>query len=522
MTRFMRGLTLFICSFLLAWSSLAATRPNRPVSENRFRLKVGDLSQIQLPQEDPLAPEEVADIKRRIRNLAKISNPDFGLSPTFSGSAFAPIAEAREAGTMLLTSHNVQTSPDLVELVKLGPKALPFLLAAIDDQTATKLVIPSHWAFGMMSFRNELSGNPANTNEEAVVNSAPKPGPFPSGQPPASYTVKVGDVCFVIIGQIVGRSYSAVRYQPSGIIVINSPPGEKSLATRVRSIWSQEPARQFLLNSLLLDYATEAVTDGKSFDGLARASYFQCGAAMRLLYYFPRQSSEFIAERLRKLNVRGGRNGSVYSDAQLEVYTRRELENKVQTVDFLKAVAWCRRPDVFKEVQNVFERTTDAEIALATAEAMNQSRPDLVLKRLADFISEQPKEETGPFGDGYNLLIKLGELSRTNAKPTFLAYMQTDTLQRRRTMCHVLRKTRGEWSVELLSPFLNDTRSANGWTYPITPGQSEPRQEIRICDEAAETISQNFPKLVFKMEGEHANLDKQIERMRNRIAHHEY
>jgi hypothetical protein len=310
MTTLMRGLALVICSALLASSSLAATRPKRPALEEQFRLKLGDVRQIQLQPEAPLTREETAEIKRRIRNLAKISKPDFGLAPTFSGSAFAPIADAREAGAMLLTSHNVNTSPDLIELIKFGPKALPFLLAAIDDQTATKLVIPSHEAFGMMSFRNELSGNPANTNEQAIVDSVPEVDPFPWGQPPASYTVKVGDVCFVIIGQIVGRPYSAVRYQPSGIIVINSPPGEKSLVTRVRSLWSHEPAKQFLLNSFLLDYATEAVTNGPG-----RATYFVCGAAMRLLYYYPEESSTFVAERLKDLNVQGGRKGSAYSDA---------------------------------------------------------------------------------------------------------------------------------------------------------------------------------------------------------------
>src|SRR5690348_8959453 len=148
MTMLMRGLALVICSAFLASSSLAATRPKRPALEEQFRLKLGYVRQIQLQPETPLTREETAEIKRRIRNLAKISKPDFGLAPTFSGSAFAPIAEAREAGTMLLTSHNVNTSPDLIELVKFGPKALPFLLAAIDDQTPTKLVIPSHEAFG--------------------------------------------------------------------------------------------------------------------------------------------------------------------------------------------------------------------------------------------------------------------------------------------------------------------------------------------------------------------------------------
>ncbi len=511
-----------ILSFLLVWASQGATLPKQPGLADQSRLKVGNLREIKLPPETPLKDQEVAEVKQRIHELVKISQPDFGLSPTLSGSAFAPVAEAREAGAMLLTSHNIKTSQDLLELVKLGPKALPYLLAALDDRTPTKLVIPSHWAYGMFWFKNELSGNPANTNEQAMVDSVPERDGSSSGQSPPSYTVKVGDVCFVIIGQIVGRPYSAVRYQPSGIIVINSPPGEKSLVTRVRSIWSHEPASRFLLNSLLIDYATEAVSDGRSPNGLDRAGYFQCNAAMRLLYYFPKQSSDFIAARLRKLNVRKPQDQTLDSNAQLNNFMRRELENGVRTRDFVKAVAWCRQPEVFKEVQSIFERTTDAEIALATAEAMNESRPDLVLKRLADLISEQPKEENGPFGDGYNLLVKLGGLCGTNAKPTFVAYLQTDTLQRRRTLCHVLRETRGEWSVELLAPFLTDTRSANGWTYPVVPGENEPRQEIRICDEAAETIAHNFPKLAFKMEGDHAHLDDQIQKIRSQITRHDY
>ncbi len=518
----MKSLILVALSLFVTWPALGAAGANRDKLHDWLLLKVGNPRQIQLLPEPPLTGQEAAEIKRRIRNLAKISHPDFGLSPTLSGSAFTPIAEAREAGAMLLTSHDVQTSQDLVELVKLGPIALPFLLAAVDDSTPTKLVIQGNDGPGLIMFENELGANPANTNEQAVVDSAPERDWLPSGRPPSSYTVKIGDVCFVIIGQIVGRPYSAVRYQPSGIIVINSPPGEKSLVERVRRIWSHESASHFLLNSLLLDYATEAASDGESLDGFGQASRFQCGAAMRLLYYFPKQSTEFIAERLRKLDVRNGQDHAVDSNAQLKSYMQRERANGIGTLDFVKAVNWSRQPVVLKEVQGLFERTADAQIALATAETMNESRPELVLKRLTDFISEQPAEESGPFGDGYHLLTKLGELCRTNAKPAFLAYLQTDTLQRRRTMCRVLRETRGEWSIELLAPFLLDTRSANGWTYRVVPGQDEPRQQIRICDEAAETIAQNFRRLGFKMEGDHAQLDKQIAQMRNQISRHQY
>jgi len=53
----------------------------------------------------------------RLLMIFRFSNPDFGLSPTFS--AFAAIAEACEAGAARLISHNVKTSQDLVELVQI-------------------------------------------------------------------------------------------------------------------------------------------------------------------------------------------------------------------------------------------------------------------------------------------------------------------------------------------------------------------------------------------------------------------
>jgi hypothetical protein len=42
-------------------------------------------------------------------------------------------------------------------------------------------------------------------------------------EPKLPYTVKVGDVCFALIGQIVGRQLLPIRYQPTGGMIINSP-----------------------------------------------------------------------------------------------------------------------------------------------------------------------------------------------------------------------------------------------------------------------------------------------------------
>ena len=40
--------------------------------------------------------------------------------------------------------------------------------------------------------------------------------------------LKVGDVCFAIIGEIVGRKYLAVRDQMTACVIINSPLHESA------------------------------------------------------------------------------------------------------------------------------------------------------------------------------------------------------------------------------------------------------------------------------------------------------
>jgi hypothetical protein len=132
-------------------------------------------------------------------------------------------------------------------------------------------------------------------------------------------------------------------------------------------------------------------------------------------------------------------------------------------------------------------------------------------------IDQLPADEPGPYGQGYKLLIALGQRLGSAVKPTFVRYLENASLQRWRSMAQVLRKTRSEWAVELLSPALTDKR-AFGWTYALVARQNEPRRPIRVCDEAAETISLSRPDLPFKMEGEHENLDAQIAVMRTRIA----
>src|SRR5262249_29184255 len=155
---------------------------------------------------------------------------------------------------------------------------------SLTDSRPTRLTIEWDKFLGVMSFEHELAGNPVNQREERVIESVPTTEPA-ERRTTKKYIVKTGDVCFVIIGQIVGREYQAVRYQPSGCVVVNTPTEDANLARQVRQIWASRDARRHLLDSLLLDFSTERVIRDDDPSEFGQASTLQCDAALRLLYY---------------------------------------------------------------------------------------------------------------------------------------------------------------------------------------------------------------------------------------------
>src|SRR5262249_7219769 len=152
-------------------------------------------------------------------------------------------------------------------------------------------------------YGRELWGNPANRAEQVALAALPREDERSLTDGPEEYTVTIGDVCFVILGQIVGRHYLAVRYQPTGGLIINSPTHDPFLAKAVRAIWSSPKPAQHLLDALLLDYSSRGVHrhPEDAFDEWSVGSDLQVAAAMRLLYYFPQQAASLIAKRLRQL-----------------------------------------------------------------------------------------------------------------------------------------------------------------------------------------------------------------------------
>ena len=101
------------------------------------------------------------------------------------------------------------------------------------------------------------------------------------------YTVKVGDVCYALIGQIVNRSLSPVRYQPTAGLVINSPIEAPALIERVKKDWGSLDA---------VGHKASLIADAQSGDQL-----WTFGPALvRLRFYFPDDYKRLKDGNLRK------------------------------------------------------------------------------------------------------------------------------------------------------------------------------------------------------------------------------
>jgi hypothetical protein len=174
-------------------------------------IKRGHLPDIPFVERQPISEAQAKRIKGLIAGLANMDQPEVGLSTTLSGGGFAPVNGQTHTDVMVLADHGLQSSAAFTQLVTLGADALPFLLDSLDDQSSTKITVKREHIIDVVQHATELPTNPGNPTEAGIGRRQ-----WEKGESVESYTVKVGDVCFVIIGQIVGRQYQAVRYQPTG------------------------------------------------------------------------------------------------------------------------------------------------------------------------------------------------------------------------------------------------------------------------------------------------------------------
>lgn len=480
------------------------------------QVRVREIPKIEF-NETMTSADERHEIEQLIHSLSALESPDVGLSISMAGHNFAPIEGMSKFGAGLFANHGLKTNPALRRLVELGPKSLPFLIDALGNQSPTKFTVePRSSIITAKYFDRELWGNPANRHEQQAIDKLPRTK-LGSEESFESYTVKVGDVCFVAIGQITGRGYDAVRYQPSGIIVVNSPTHDRDLRETVQQIWRSEDAAEYLLDSLLFDYSTEGVWDGESLQEYYVGDSLQQSAALRLLYYFPKETENLIALRLESLDVENtGKGRTVGLDKSgYDLYLQQCIHNGgVRARGFIESIAWSDRPAIKGALLRLFERATDPSVVAEAIRSVGPDHPVLVQQKVSGMLRQLPDD---PRNSGYVLLVGAGTYGGDAAKAVFTEYLASNTVDRITMVARLLRRMRQEWASELLRGSLQDKRESRR-RYEVNPGENEDLLPIRVCDAVAETLALAVDGVEFSMEGTHADLDAQIETIKETIA----
>ena len=178
--------------------------------------------------EQPLDPQT----ESLIEQLPSISQIGYGYSAMFSGTQFLPDTNSDQVGTLVLGSQAPANSLVLEKIVKRGILAVPALLKHLDDKRETKIAPVS----GMMwiQFANEYDFNHRLRKKSPAGVNKDEQDMFGTDYP-SSHTITVGDLCFVALGQIVNRNFSATRYQPTGGLIVNSPTYSTQLCMVVRT-----------------------------------------------------------------------------------------------------------------------------------------------------------------------------------------------------------------------------------------------------------------------------------------------
>ncbi|QEL15995.1 hypothetical protein [Limnoglobus roseus] len=496
------------------------------------KVQMSPLAVPSLRTRPPLTADQKTHILKLIARLAEVDRPDVGYSQTLSGSAFLPVPGQVHELAWTLTHHGLDTSQSLRDLVALGPDSLPFLLDSLGDKTPTKLTFEHGGAdaspigMGCTWLSDELPrGNDLNPREARVPATLECRGKH--GDHVQTYVVKVGDLCLVAIGQIVGRPYMAARYQMTSCTVINSPVEDADLRGRVRKIWASGDPTQTLYDSLWTDYRTTGVPQGPDLTGWNYGSRFQRSAALRLLYYFPEEAAPVLVARLAKLDVTKAEEGKV-------AFNRQGVANGgIYADELIPAVSWCKRPEVREAVRGIFRRTTEAHYFSKAVAAFDEAERDVIVKKADELLAVLTLDERKD-GVQYLLLEVASDRAGSASAPLFRGQIGKSDPVSLGSMAGVLGRAKGDWPVELLRPLLDDQRQTDrvyyvrtkNWKPPVpTPlrigGQDDGYEKVpvRVCDAAAEAMGEILPATAGKFpdEPDRTTVDQYVSRLKQKL-----
>jgi len=167
-------------------------------------------------------------VAQLIDELVDIDAQAAGLHSTAYVRAFIPDDSPAEFAGGVIGSDAPKSFPQMTELVRRGASSLPLLIQHLDDKRLTKLTVGGDF-FMFRYFSDEY-------DPKTTVSRRQRAGLEKNFE--GKYTVRVGDVCYALIGQIVNRNLLPIRYQPSMGLVVNSPIEAPVLIEEVKRDWS--------------------------------------------------------------------------------------------------------------------------------------------------------------------------------------------------------------------------------------------------------------------------------------------
>jgi hypothetical protein len=262
-----------------------------------FGLLLGTLILSAADSPTPPAAPRNADAEKLIDQLVEVNTETVGANAKATTmSKFLANDNPPVISSGLNSATLPPTPPVMRKIVELGVAAVPSLLDHLTDARETKLVImnpgipsgPNAAAlvgtrFGAIwyndeydpRYRDDPSRAPANVN---TLGQVPRGG----GGPGDSYTVRVGDLCYVLLGQIVNRTLNVARYQGTASAMINSPVQNPALAAAARQDWANLTPEQH-------QASLEQDATGEAFHRLQFVNFRtqHADALDRLAFYYP-------------------------------------------------------------------------------------------------------------------------------------------------------------------------------------------------------------------------------------------
>lgn len=185
-----------------------------------------------------------------IDDLTQIDSESIALNTVYLRAGFIADETPAALRTGPYEIVSPDASPQMRELVRRGPLALPELIKHLSDERPTRLDVGGPRPGNPSVFYGKWFGTEYSPRIRDSQPSRSNPAWTPKSF--TIYTLKVGDICYMLIGQIVNRRLVTLQPIPTGMLQVNSPILAPVLIEKVRNDWGNGEA-ETLKASLMAD-----------------------------------------------------------------------------------------------------------------------------------------------------------------------------------------------------------------------------------------------------------------------------